>query len=135
LTKRESGVKMKQTLLTFRGKEAKTVGYDLHITRAEDWTESEASPISREEWRAVVEADASLSEPEEEAENRELSGDPDYEPAVQWHEHPELPLFWYGEGRIHCKNPDERTVLKAVELARKLNARVQGDDGELYDET
>jgi hypothetical protein len=31
------------------------MGYNLHITRAERWTESEQCPIGRAEWQAFVE--------------------------------------------------------------------------------
>ncbi len=36
------------------------MGYDLHITRAENWLDSEAMPISLDEWSAYVAADPEM---------------------------------------------------------------------------
>ena len=36
------------------------MGYDLHVTRADDWTESESSPITLNEWLAYVEEDPEM---------------------------------------------------------------------------
>jgi hypothetical protein len=98
------------------------MGYDLHITRREHWID-EGDDISSEEWLAVVEADPELrieavygsyfaiwSGPS-------TLGDP-------W-------LDWF-DGRINTKNPDHALIDKMVEIAEKLGASVQGDDGEIY---
>ncbi|MCA9419072.1 MAG: hypothetical protein KC917_22550 [Candidatus Omnitrophica bacterium] len=37
------------------------MGYDLHITRAEEWIYNEGREISKEEWLAYVESDPELS--------------------------------------------------------------------------
>ncbi len=37
------------------------MGYDLHVTRADSWTESAASPINESEWRRYVDADPELT--------------------------------------------------------------------------
>ena len=37
------------------------MGYDVHITRADHWTESERRPIAAEEWLALVERDSELA--------------------------------------------------------------------------
>ena len=36
------------------------------------------------------------------------------------------------QGDIFTKNPDPSTIEKMISIAKKLNARVQGDDGEIY---
>lgn len=36
------------------------MGYDLHVTRADDWTESESSPITLNEWLAYVQEDPEM---------------------------------------------------------------------------
>ena len=98
------------------------MGYEVHITRAALWTESERNPISLEEWLAVVRFDPAL----------EL--DMDNGPSdVLFIEHPEAPApLWWCEGRIFTKNPDEATILKMPEIASRLGAKVQGDDLETY---
>ena len=42
------------------------MGYDLHVTRAETWPDSDMAPITLEEWEACVRTDASLT-PDQEA--------------------------------------------------------------------
>jgi hypothetical protein len=101
------------------------MGYDLHITRAAQWTESEASPITVEEWLAVVEQDPELG----------LAGDNGPYFAI-WRGQSEDSEQWldWSHGRIHTKNPTEPLVDKMIELSAILKADVQGDDGELYRE-
>jgi hypothetical protein len=36
------------------------MGYDLHITRAADWSDSESNPITFEEWVAYVDMDPEM---------------------------------------------------------------------------
>ena len=36
------------------------MGYDVHITRAESWEESEGTPIPMEDWKRLVEEDPEL---------------------------------------------------------------------------
>lgn len=64
------------------------MGFDIHITRAEEWSDNDAAQISRADWF---------------------------------------------EGNVDTKNPDHAVLAKALELAGVLGARVQGDDGELYE--
>jgi hypothetical protein len=41
--------------------------------------------------------------------------------------------FW--KGIISSKYPDDETIKKMLSIAKALNARVQGDDNEFYDES
>ena len=99
------------------------MGYDLHITRAEDWGESRSNPITAEEWLAVVESDPELSPAGYNGPYFALWRGPS--------ENPEPWLDW-SDGRVHTKNPDAPLVGKMIRLAGRLGARVQGDDGEFY---
>ena len=109
------------------------MGYDLHITRAKDWLESEAQPIGDSDWRTCVAADAEL----EVTGVAEASAGLRYEnPGVTvWRGHPSGDPVWFDfrEGRVVVKNPDEATIAKAISMAKRLNARVVGDDGEEYE--
>jgi len=98
------------------------MGYDLHVTRADTWLESEAAPITFDEWEAFLLTDRSLRA------DAEASAD-----SVVWADHPNepSPIWWY-EGEVRCKNPDEATVAKLVAIAERLGAHVVGDDGEEY---
>jgi len=117
------------------------MGYDLHITRKEDWADTETADISIEEWLSYVNSDEELVltngydikiGSETEFQNR-----PGY---CEWNAHPTekepnaRPWFSYWEGSIYTKNPDAPTIRKMMQIASALNAKVQGDEGELYTE-
>ncbi len=99
------------------------MGYDLHITRADSWAENEGQQISAEEWHALVELDP------------ELRFDPDSGPHFAvWNGGADDREEWldWCDGNVTTKNPDKALLAKMLQIAHRLNARVQGDDGELY---
>jgi hypothetical protein len=77
----------------------------VHITRRENWWDEHGPDISAAEWEAMVTDDPGL--------------------AV-------VPMWWRA-GRIVSKNPSDAVIAKMYEVARLLDARVQGDEGEYYD--
>ena len=95
------------------------MGYDLHITRSTDWMNNRGTEIRSDEWLAIVEADP------------DLSVDPKYGPnsassaSGAWFD-------WF-EGNVFTSDPDRPTVAKMLDLASRLSAVVQGDDGEFYE--
>lgn len=99
------------------------MGYDLHITRAHDWTGSEEQPITANEWLAIIDADPELS----------LAGynGPYF---ALWKGASSYDEAWFDweHGRIYTKNPDPPLIEKGIEIAEKLGARAVGDDGETY---
>jgi hypothetical protein len=102
------------------------VGYEFHITRAENWVESDQRPITAEEWLAVVAADPELRIDEENGPYFAVwSGPCSYE-GGGW--------FDWSDGCISTKNPDRAILGKMLRLATQLGAVVQGDDGEVYSE-
>jgi hypothetical protein len=40
--------------------------------------------------------------------------------------------FYYSDGNIQVKNPDEEILIKMFQISLTLGAKVQGDEGELY---
>jgi hypothetical protein len=98
------------------------VGYDLHITRRKNWAGA-GSDITVEEWLAFVEKDSEF-----------LLFPADGPYFARWNGKSKYPDPWldWREGNIYTKNPDEALIDKMVEIARQLNAQVQGDDGEIY---
>jgi hypothetical protein len=101
------------------------MGYDVHITRAESWSENEGCWIGVEEWEAAVRDDPEL---------RFASEDGGH--TAKWISEKADPEAWldWNEGNVFTKNPDRALILKMCEIAGRLNANVQGDDGERYPE-
>lgn len=116
------------------------MGYDLHITRKEDWSDEEGGlGISLEEWLRYIHSDPDLElsdayrikVPGSKTESQVAPG------FCEWTAHVEnsRPFFDYSNGNISTKNPDDDTIRKMISISNILNAKVQGDDGELYDES
>lgn len=117
------------------------MGYDVHITRKENWFEEEPA-ISLSEWLAVVDADPEMRH-DGFAEVRSPAGDlirVAYEGLSVWTAHSrhgiDGGMVWFGfrGGNVVVKNPDPEILRKMSSLARSLSAKVQGDEGETYDE-
>jgi len=55
---------------------------------------------------------------------------------AEWRRHSSGDVVWFAwwRGNIDVKNPDEEVIAKMRSVAKALNARVQGDDGEGYEE-
>jgi hypothetical protein len=121
------------------------MGYNLHITRRERWSNPVPNDITYEEWKQLAdvdpefrvcgssrwlvnvrlrEADSEPEPPEEIAETYDdygllTSGD--------------YPSFGYHDGRVVVRGPNDAvTARKIFEVAGKLSAVVQGDEGEYY---
>lgn len=101
------------------------MGYELHITRREFHADDQGPEISAEEWLALVDADPAL---ERVVENgpyfARFLGDCRYGRGIGW--------FDWWNGCVSTKNPDEAILAKMLKLAEALDAKVQGDDGEIY---
>jgi|SRR5262245_35758281 len=119
------------------------MSYDVHITRAEEWSESETAPISLEEWIVYVRSDTELRIevidgrysfplPDGQVVSMKVKG------LVEWMSKGDQParepLAWFSwsGGIISTKNPDMRTRRKMFAIATSLHAKVQGDEGEIY---
>lgn len=95
------------------------MGYDLHITRAVDWSTNRGLEISTDEWLAVIDADPELTtDPANGPFAASFGGD-------RWFD-------WY-EGNVFTTDPDHATVQKMFGIADRLSGAIQGDDGEFYD--
>ena len=98
------------------------MAYQLHVTRAADWTNSSELPITAAEWLKLVRTDA------------ELVQDPKHGPYfVRWAD-PTGKHRWleWSDGRINSRYPDGALLTKLVTIAERLGAKVQGDGGEVY---
>ena len=104
-----------------------SMGYDFHITRKAFWADEDGPTISADEWLAIVESDSSLALCE-----NGVNG-PCF---MEWRGSPQNPEQWLDYdadlGEIFTKYPDDALIEKMIEIAEKLGATVQGDDGEIY---
>ncbi|HSY61400.1 MAG TPA: hypothetical protein VK796_05960, partial [Cytophaga sp.] len=115
------------------------MGYELHIVRKKDWEDVEAeSSITLEEWLEYVKTDEELilNSLLDSSVRAIQDGSPGF---VIWQGYTgktyEMVWFDYFRGMISTKYPDDITIAKMIQIATAMNARVQGDDWEFYDET
>ena len=107
------------------------MGYDLHITRRENWFDEEGPLITAAEFEIAVDNDPDLAlvpVPDGWLGAR----DPVAQLAADAVPLQESGLCWRA-GRISSKNPSDLVVEAMCRLAKALDARVQGDDGEFYE--
>ena len=122
------------------------MGYELHITRKAFWSDQEGETITLDEWIEYVNSD-----PEMRLDGYAEARVPDGVLRVEspglsvWtayagHEksghgkNGNMAWFDHFNGNIDVKNPDQEIIRKMYQIARSLHAKVQGDDGECYDE-
>lgn len=117
------------------------MGYDIHITRKEQWFDEKGENIELEEWLNFVKSSSDMRHDgfaEAETPNGTLRIDS--EGLSVWlgysgHEkNGNMAWFYYSDGNIQVKNPDEEILKKMYKIAQELQAKVQGDDCEIYDE-
>lgn len=98
-------------------------GYDLHISRKDFWGDDFGPKITFAEWQEHLKTDPQVV--------RDVANGPqDFMVSIPGESFP----LWYRSdlGELFTKNPTDKAILKIEEIARSLNARVQGDDGEFY---
>jgi hypothetical protein len=100
------------------------MGYELHITRKIDWSESDGPRIELSEWVTLIESDPELA----------LDKSTQYLDWVSASFRGQEGALAWDNGQIHAKNPYNPLVNKMVAVAKRLNAEVQGDDGEVYND-
>ena len=117
------------------------MGYEVHITRKAEWLEQGGPEITIEEWKNYV-----VSDPEMRldgfAEATIYDGNtlrvesPGLSVWTAYSKHEEagnMAWFDHYKDRITIKNPDDEILIKMHKIASALEAKVQGDDGEIYD--
>ncbi|MEV6978724.1 hypothetical protein [Kitasatospora sp. NPDC093806] len=108
------------------------MGYDVHITRRAHWWDEEGPDIAAAEWAAVVAADSDLARvPLPPGRLGDTEWAVEVGPARVGDALPEA--LWWRAGRIVAKHPSDALIATMCRVAKVLDARVQGDDGEYYD--
>ena len=120
------------------------MGYDIRITRQENWFDDNAkNRISLEEWKDFLSGDPEMridNSAEAKTKSNEIIR-AESEGLSVWTKYSGNGLdrnfawFDYNKGNIVCKNADEEIITKMLDIANRLNAKVQGDDGELYEQS
>jgi len=99
------------------------MGYDFHVTRKEYWCDETGPEISLDEWIRYARSDG------------EVQPDPDNPGDENWIVVlgvDSWPLWWSTTGEVYTKNPEDAMIQKLISIASVLNARVLGDDEEIY---
>jgi len=117
------------------------MGYDVHITRKEDWfDEDDARIISLDEWKDIVNNDPDMrldNYAEATTTQGEIIGVKSDGLSV-WTKYSgdgkDVNHAWFSFNidRIVVKNPDDEIISKMLQIAILLKAKVQGDEGEVY---
>lgn len=99
------------------------MSYNVYITRAEFWAENEGTEIPADEWQELVGADPELAIDEK--------GGPGFAVLMTAGDDQPAWLDWT-EGNIYASYPGSALQRKMLQIAARLGARLQGDDGEIY---
>jgi len=117
------------------------MGYDVHLTRKEDDFDEVGQQISIEEWKKYISGDSEMRlDGFAEAETSDGTLRVESEGLavwLAWSKHEDAgDMAWmdYYGGNITVKNPDEEMLSKMCRISCLLQAKVQGDEGEVYDE-
>jgi hypothetical protein len=116
------------------------MGYEVHITRAELWTDSDVVPIRLEEWLAYVEHDPEMrldgfAEAQTTAGDWIRVDDESMSVWTKWSKHGvggSMAWFSWFEGGVGVCHPDKEILDKMRQIAAYFHANVIGDDGEKY---
>lgn len=101
------------------------MGYDIYITRRVHWSDNGEPQITPDEWLAVIESDPQLIK---------LVGRNEEEPVAQMLSPDGMAarFFRYLDGHVFVKKPTKEVLLQMIALAKILNARVIGEQDEIY---
>jgi len=117
------------------------MGYEVYITRKTDWHDDDGPEIKLDEWCSLVNESADMRL-DGYAEATTSSGEVlriDKEGLSVWtsyskhEENGNMAWFYYLRGNISVKNPDEEILKKMYLLSESLDAKLQGEEGEIYD--
>jgi hypothetical protein len=116
------------------------MGYDVYITRKGNWFDESGAKISIDEWKTLV-----LSDPDMRLDGyaSAIVGNGNFlrvdsEGLAVWATYQGTGVggrtAWFDlrQGNVVVKNPDVAILCKMWQLARRLDAKVQGDECEMY---
>jgi hypothetical protein len=108
----------------------RSAGYELHLTRAADWTKASTSPIARTEWEAAARSDRRLVE-----DGFVDWSDSGRSAVFEWGASDGPAMYWRSDQVMVKGVRSAAEIGEIVAFAQRLSANVVGDDGEWYDAT
>ncbi|MEM1298286.1 MAG: hypothetical protein AAGH68_03325 [Pseudomonadota bacterium] len=108
------------------------MGYDIHITRRASWAD-DGDGISLEEWETFALTQPDIMFPPVRAADGTVLFDSSLpgDVLLQLPSGEICPLFW-SEGNTSSTNPSGQVITRMHAIAMALDARVLGDDDEVY---
>jgi hypothetical protein len=104
--------------------------YDIHLIKAKAWSDIPRNPVTGDDIDVLLAADPELSwSPRDTYLMRDDFGRTTRCFVIKWNEEP---CFQFVGGEIVCRDAEEEHIVKLVELATHIEAKVIGDDGERY---
>lgn len=107
------------------------MSYDVHVTRRNNWIDKDGKPITEQEWIKYIKSD-----PEMELRTEKRSDGVHGKAVGIWlrgNEGEGMPVYWDKRGEVILYEPrDDVQIKKMFAIAEALNAKLQGDDGEVY---
>lgn len=97
-------------------------GYNLYITKKE-FPFDDGECITKQEWEAYLKTDPSIRRDPESPEDTFLISISNQDFSL-W--------YSYDFCDLETKNPTPKQISKMIQISKKLNATVQGDDTEIY---
>ncbi len=106
------------------------MAYDIHIIKTRDWFEAREDPICKPEVDDLIASDPELEwSTEDWIDMDDGNGSTARYFMILWKGEPVF--LWYLD-QITCSGPMDDQIVKAVDIAKTLNGRVVGDEGEVY---
>jgi len=116
------------------------MGYDVHITRKNDWLDDDGEEISISEWKNYISSDPEMrldGYAEAITPNGTLRVESEGMAVwLNWSKHEkDGGMAWmdHSGGNVISTNPDDEVLKKMFEISLILNAKVQGEECEVYD--
>lgn len=117
------------------------MGYEVHITKKDMYFDEDGEVITLESWKEYVKQDQEMRL-DGFAETNTPDGtlrieDESLAVWTEWSKHQiDGGMAWihHFNGCITTKNPDNEMLKKLYQIAQYFEAKVQGDEGEIYDE-
>ena len=107
------------------------MGYDVHVVRTTHWLDARTDPIGKPDVDAAIDADPDLAwSGTDYVDMTDDGGTVTRYFMITWRG---VSTFWWYRDQLLCKDPSQGQIAKLVDLARTLQARVVGDEGERYD--